>query len=432
MKVAIISDTHLGDKDSSLYTLNGAGHNYQELVNTIGSDTDFLVLLGDILDFSVCSYEDVYKIGKMFFKNLKSDGIIENKTKVIFIPGNHDYDLWHTVEYQTNIINPMKDGNIEERMRFRKAVPGILDDRNEIIDSNADVITIPNVTRKPGNNPYGGLFLDNIIDKNNKIPFYFVYPNLYLIRGNETFIITHGQYFESYWDLGSSWFPKIFGTDKLNIQIPPSLRDLVDLNSTLSHLACSGTGQAGKLSKVFNEIQAEAKKGNISNIKKYLDNLTEEINTLIKQRGLFAFIGNTFKSLMMKKVKKLILKKIKEGKAKTLRDFKESEFPLSVQNRIKNFIKSSKIEIDLINYEHNLNIPLNISGLIFGHTHHPMGWDNLDKKTINIDSSPPQEIPLYNTGGWLIKPDHQDKYGAEIFIYESNQGFRSKKINVVL
>ena len=56
MKLAIISDTHLGDPNSTLVTEeNGTfviGSKYETLKSKIGTDNYYLVLVGDIFDCS--------------------------------------------------------------------------------------------------------------------------------------------------------------------------------------------------------------------------------------------------------------------------------------------------------------------------------------------------------------------------------------------
>lgn len=436
MRVIFISDTHFGDDKSTLFTKEGHGKNYDNFKNAAGDNIDYIVLLGDIFDFSIACYEDVYAIAREFFKKIKEDGIIGKNTRVICVAGNHDYDLWHTVEYQANIINPMSSGKLEQRRRFRKSVPGILDDRKNVPKDRAlESFNLPYVKRGSGIKPYGGLFLDNIIDEKNQIPFYFAYPNLYLISGDETVIITHGQYFEDYWSLGGEWAPVIFGKEKLGVSTPLELEDVVDLNSTLSHLACSGTGQTGILAPMFHEIHMQAVAGKTDDISKYLNSFTAELVLKIKRKGICGCLYKLFIKAAAKILKNAIIKAIKEKKLKSLRDFKSTEFPEDTKIRMKNFIRSSLIEIEKINKLNEINIPLNIEKMIFAHTHRPIGWGIEKPPIITLEPENPLSLALYNTGGWLEKPnigDNKDIYGGGIFIYDTKEGFSSKKIDVAL
>ncbi|HJS75098.1 MAG TPA: hypothetical protein VJ921_12485, partial [Vicinamibacteria bacterium] len=66
MRVAVVSDTHFGDPLCTLVSPGKPGEDpsvgpaYEALARAVGS-VDYLVLLGDILDFSVASYADAYR-----------------------------------------------------------------------------------------------------------------------------------------------------------------------------------------------------------------------------------------------------------------------------------------------------------------------------------------------------------------------------------
>lgn len=127
MRVAVISDTHFGDP---LGTLTGSRHGrstigpaYAPLAAALGR-VDYLVLLGDILDFSVSSYEESYRAARRFFRQLRRDRIAG---EMIYLPGNHDHDVWHTVEYQVNVIQRLQQGQLPRA--FKQSVPGVIDDR---------------------------------------------------------------------------------------------------------------------------------------------------------------------------------------------------------------------------------------------------------------------------------------------------------------
>ena len=62
MKLAFISDTHFGDEMCTLvdHANLGPGQKFDSFASAAGRGNDFLVLLGDIFDFSIAPYEDVY------------------------------------------------------------------------------------------------------------------------------------------------------------------------------------------------------------------------------------------------------------------------------------------------------------------------------------------------------------------------------------
>lgn len=433
MKFIVISDTHIGDEKSTLVTLKNnepvLGRNYQKFKEIAGKDNDYLILLGDIIDFSVRDYYCAFQMAKTFFSAIKKDGIAD---AMIYIPGNHDFDLWHTVEYQTNIINPMLvDGGSKVR-EFRMSVPGVLDDRK---DDPIKAFHLPTVTRKSGKQPYGGLFFDNItgVKKEEKTPFYFAYPNLYFVtKTGETILITHGQYFEAYWSIAAQWAPIILGSEKLGVSLPLDLKDLVALNFPLSQLACSGTGQAGKLTHVIREIQEEAKECDVRNIEKYLDRLDNEIDK--RTRFGLKVWNEIITDTISNKIKDKLIQEIKKPRKFTLRDHEAVDFSEDVKDRMKEYFKSSLFEISDLNDDTGADIPVGVKSILFGHTHHPIGYGNQNPPVIKIDNPMLGKVKLYNTGGWLEKPDdsgNREKYGAEIFRYDSNTGLSSVRIDVI-
>ena len=111
MRIAVISDTHFGDEHCTLVGVDRQGTPeigpaYRAFKNAVGH-ADYLILLGDIFDFSVTSYENAYEQAKIFFKKVQEDNLVK---QLIYIPGNHDYDIWHTVEHQVNVINQLFAG----------------------------------------------------------------------------------------------------------------------------------------------------------------------------------------------------------------------------------------------------------------------------------------------------------------------------------
>ena len=72
MKLAIISDTHFGDPDCGLVGKSGGAFHlnwcrFKKFADQIGADNDFLVMVGDVFDFSISSYAEAYSAAKLFF-----------------------------------------------------------------------------------------------------------------------------------------------------------------------------------------------------------------------------------------------------------------------------------------------------------------------------------------------------------------------------
>ena len=142
MRIAMLSDIHFGDpmsvmtfkdpQDHRIYL----GNRYEEFKTALknafkGKSVDYLVLMGDIMDFSIAHYSVSYEIGQFFFQQLIKDKLLQKigdkYGQIIYVPGNHDFDMWHTVEYQVNIINRIQ--NKQPANPLKMSVPVIIDDR---------------------------------------------------------------------------------------------------------------------------------------------------------------------------------------------------------------------------------------------------------------------------------------------------------------
>lgn len=201
MKFAIISDIHFGDDTCALVTKEKgtnritAGHKYEDFKIAAGEGNDYLILVGDIFDFSIASYEKAYEYGKAFFQRIKQDNIAN---EIIYIPGNHDADIWHIIQHQRSIINRLQRGELPKQ--YEHSVAGIIDDRE---DSPNKGFWLNNVTvaTEAGKPKYGGMFLDFITGKDDPTSFNFAYPNLYIVTKSESVLVTHGHYLEPYWSM---------------------------------------------------------------------------------------------------------------------------------------------------------------------------------------------------------------------------------------
>jgi len=432
MRVAIVSDTHFGDPMCALVTRNNTskivpGPKYEDFKKAAGTNNDYLILVGDIFDFSISSYQETYEYAKIFFLQIQRDHIAK---EIILVPGNHDADLWHIVEYETNTINQIKNGHMPRP--FRLSLPGFIDDRK---DSPNRGFTLPGVRAKPDQKgpKYAGLYLDNItvsIQNGKKVGeptlFNFCYPNIYMVTDNESVLITHGQYFETYWAFACEWAMKLAPED-LKVGGALDLHEMVGINFPLSQLGCSGVGQAGPLTKVIRQLQRDFKDRDLKRVNKYLDRLNHEIDKMIHfpwyrqyLESLTDVISNRIKRMIQKSIANIVETRYDE----------EFIYKKEVQERIMNFYSSSLLEIDQLNMEYGYDIPTP-RYVIFGHTHQPIPWRDLNepKAQVFLDARL-KSTSLFNTGGWLNKKvDNLLKFvGAEVFTYSTQEGFKSVSI----
>lgn len=265
MRLAIISDTHFGDPACGLVSRGVLNHDrftdFKEAALQGEEPLDFLVLVGDVFDFAIASYEEAYDNAKVFFRAV--NGEIKGKEKqspmarqVIYVPGNHDGDFAHLVDYEVNVIKKIR--KCQSPLPLDRSMPGVLDDREDTpkkmqalrAEEPKDEASTPAFSDGRAIKPHSffwpkrkplwfkdekarmdkaaqskdlkdmrdGIFLDRLFCKEGseqaadpEAPKVWVcYPNLYLItpkddnkgRDEECVLITHGHYFETFWALG--------------------------------------------------------------------------------------------------------------------------------------------------------------------------------------------------------------------------------------
>jgi UDP-2,3-diacylglucosamine pyrophosphatase LpxH len=423
MRIVMISDTHFGDPMCTLvdHETLAPGKKYKEFVEKAGQNNDYLVLLGDVIDFSIVGYAKAYTVAKAFFGMIKRDKIAKS---IIYVPGNHDFDMWHTVEHQISIIYQLGKGRPAKQ--FRWSVPGLIEDRK---DKKNRGFQLPGVTDIIDPEKVVGekMFL-NYITKNEdrsgeETNFYFAYPNLYLVTDEESILMTHGHYLEAYWSMVGEWVMKI-GQEDLRIGDALDLRELVAINFPSCQLACSGIGQAGPLTDVVRQVQRQVKDQQLDKVEIYLNRLDDEIDKLTPYgRVDLRELGSDLICNILKKKALEALKKFKDTRYSD-----EFAHKKEVLARFRSFYDASCVEISDSNEKYALDIPMP-SKMIFGHTHRPIEWGAENAPRAKIVGCSP--VTLYNTGGWLWQQPKQGKRtfcGAAVFTYNTQSGFASQMI----
>ncbi|UCD64163.1 MAG: metallophosphoesterase [Candidatus Zixiibacteriota bacterium] len=441
MKLAIISDTHFGDEACTLVDHRALfkdgvakpGDKFQAFRDAAGEHNDFLVLLGDIFDFSITSYAEAYKVAKVFFQLVQERDIAKN---IIYVPGNHDVDMWHTVQQQIHVIRQVRQG--KPARAFRWSLPGIIDDRT---DSPTRGFLLPggvlgpiDPEKGPDQEPdYETLFLNGISKEpdgtGRETYFYIAYPNLYMVTDRESVLLTHGHYIETFWTISGLLVRKL---EQEELHDTNTLEDEVALNQPLCQLACSGIGQAGKLTSVVQEVQKEVKRQELGRIKKYCSRLRKFISSLTKSKWYnpLSWVKKGFLKLCLSRGEKCLMDGLKKRKDPRYRR------PVSTEEgkeRFAGYYRFSKTEIEQLNRDPELKKidfpPIDFPPrVIYGHSHIPDKWYSDDAEDVNVDGV---TVYLHNTGGWLWKTDENGKRkfcGAEVFLYDTEKGFSSKRI----
>ena len=424
MKVAIVSDIHLGDDQCALVDshTHQLTEDYEKFKEGVGKDNDFLVLAGDILDFSVSRYQDTYECARTFFRKVLEDGLTR---QFIYLPGNHDANVWHTVEHETNIINQMEPG--QEVRRFRHSVPAVLDDRQK---KDWDKFYLYGVTERPEGAfaKYGGLYLDKLID--GVSVFNVANPNLHLVSDSGAgTLVTHGHYFQQYWAL-AGWIAMAVAKEDLALGTLET-REIVGMNFPLVQLACTGVGQSGPLTPIINRVQKDVKSGELNLVRKYVRNLKK----FMDDRWEFERFDNWLRFLNIKEklsdklldfCEEFLLEKIEEiskqegGSARGNETF---QYQQAVQQRMGTLYQASLVELKKINKDEDCvlkDLP-DPDTLIFGHTHIPKPWGDKQKlATLPLEVTGGRIVRIGNCGGWL-KNENGIFRGANVFKYETGK-----------
>jgi UDP-2,3-diacylglucosamine pyrophosphatase LpxH len=429
MRIAVVSDTHFGDGLCTLVSSGGVsepdqtGPAYVAFKRAVGR-VDYLVLLGDIIDFSVASYEAAYRSAKVFFQQIQRDGLAG---QIVYLPGNHDFDIWSVIEQQVNVINQVKQGQLPRP--FRRSVPGLIDDRQpEARFALPDVPARPEWHEK--STPYGGLFLDHLTRTGSpdgrsrasgrKLTFNFAYPNLYVITSEgECVLLTHGHYLEAFWSLGSEVAMELAGDDlELETRGLLTIQEMVGINLPLSQLACSGIGQAHPLTEVARRVHRETMGGRVDALQKYLDRLEEALKRALPRR---TWPARLLRSYALRWLKGRLLDVVRTSEeARYSREFFDRP---AVRSRFRGYFQQSLSEIARLRRQHGLDIPAP-THVVFGHTHQPIPWGS-DELFDSVDDRP---VRFCNTGGWLYREEadlSRQFAGAEVVLYETGRGFRS-------
>ena len=407
MKTAVLSDTHLGDLKSKL--AQGAGSpSYQQLKEVIhrrtgGVQLDYLILSGDILDFSIASFEDACKAARPFFQALQRDKLTKH---IVYIPGNHDKHVWDAVEWEVNVIRRMKENR--DPRPFRRSQPACLDMVEERF-------LLPGINEDKTENRWGTLFLEGLLDpKEETIPIFFAYPNLAVRTRRETYLITHGHMLETAWVLLSETFGDVDGLKELK---PLTLGHLEELNVPLTAMICTGVGQAGELSKICYEVEQEAKERKTDRLQDVLDKGVPALSRILELSWVTKNALRCFS--------RWILRLVKERSADSRYD--EQFFTnRQMQERFVTFYTASCAQA---RREFGLAAPRKI---IFGHTHIAVSEKEpvcIPLKDRPLPDLPVESVELFNTGGWLENTEKEPVRDPLVFFFDDGGELTSERIS---
>ncbi len=387
MTIAIISDTHIGDSASRLVDKKGIFSQklpaYGKLKKGIleftnGSPLKYLVLNGDVMDFSINSIDQSISIAQPFFKQISRDKLTEH---IIYIPGNHDKQVWDGIQWDTSIIGNLSEYYLPKP--FKRIQPVHIPAKGDIKLEGI---------KKDKKGKYGNLFLKGLFgDPDNNPTIILAYPNLYIERkDNPTIIVTHGHMFETAWVLLSDLFHGVSGLpDEIG------LKELEEWNVPITSMICTGVGSGGDVSRLFYKIQRQLYEKNTKLLSRTLDRV------LPRLKNEFGFPW--YKKIL---IPDWLIKKIIISTASKTEDPRSLEkyfdFDKKKVEHFKNFFRATKNELK------RLKLP-DSNTIIFGHTHYPYSA----REPYSPKILP--ELTFYNTGGWLKESK------AEVFLMDDKR-----------
>ncbi len=389
----VLSDLHLGAPDSLLAPKAMDASAYQATLDRllfaplraqIPGGAKFLVVNGDVHDFALQTYGDAFAAGAAFFKAVVASGLFK---EIVYIPGNHDHDVWSLLEEENNVTSQLSKGALPTE--FSRVQAGVLDAR-------AGSLHLPGVTP-----PYGDFFLKGLFQigaatrtPQPSLPINVVYPNLYVTGGSEAarpLLVTHGHFFFFPWVILTEMFPRNLGIDK-----GYSLADLETINAPITELAWTALGQAGKLTAAARRVYAGIEANNTGPVDSVLDEMGEYLDE--KKWNYHSWDPREWASDAAIKGLKWILEKFIEDAVTGSSDHRGNASCLDeaeTQERIRNYLALSRSQFSDLQ-PGNALLP---SAVIFAHTHVPIRPDHNASLTVGWQGTN-YLVRFYNSGGW--------------------------------
>ena len=158
-RIVVISDTHFGD-DAQLLNNSALVDRLMEVLSSGGPISE-LILLGDVLDLWIKTRVPALRDARYFIESLSR---LENVREVLYIPGNHDHQMF------MNAFRLEVDINI---MQGDLSIPRFMPARH-----------------------YDETLISGIADPESKIPFSMAYPFVVREVNGKDVVFTHGHHLD--------------------------------------------------------------------------------------------------------------------------------------------------------------------------------------------------------------------------------------------
>ncbi len=389
LKYLVLSDLHLGEKDSLLTPehsddpklVNYLGRCLADLNDSFNAYSDTLpgmILNGDILGLAFSSYSQSLPVFKHLLKSLISEHQLCDH--IVYIPGNHDHHIWNLTKEQ-HYLHLLRNNHPEG------AIPNLQNSSPVIFDEG-----------------FKSDFLEAVMVSGSKVKIRVYYPNFLLAatRADQPNILFHhGHFSEDTYRFNSlamqAFYPKM--------ELPMSPESLESDNGSWIDFAFSQVGRSGEAGKHFERLM---------NTLSQKEKLESEIEPL--SRNLAKAVN--FPYLPMEWTERILARTLLSKIAEEIRSERYQGKITCSDSTLKGLLSyvselCSQILDDHIDPRQSLTV-------VWGHTHKPF------EKRTSTDHYP--KLKIVNSGGWVLPPEFSPKIGASIVIVDQYHDVQSLRL----
>ena len=320
-----------------------------------------LVLNGDILELALSTTNQAAMVFQRFIELI----LPSNTTlfeKIIYIPGNHDHNIWE-IARETQYMDYISKFTSEDYL----PIPW---HTTKLFIENSD-------------NQVSASLLAKLIEKYPHLENFQInaaYPNFGLIseKKRKCVIFHHGHFIDSDYQLMSRMKGLLFPDHPK----PSKIYDIEAENFAWINFFWSTMGRSGEIGEEIETIYEKMldKEQFRKLLSSFADNLADKYDLLVKWdwleaavlKQLFYYLADEIQNKERAYTTNVCSEDVKKGFRKYM------EGPLKNQ----------------LSDECNQNLPSDVS-FVFGHTHKPF------QKDMNFRGYP-QWVNVYNTGGWVV------------------------------
>lgn len=395
LKYVVLSDMHLGAENSLLTNLVSDGYETDNskaspvligLVNCLKEiiaknpavEKPTLILNGDLMELALTTANEASMAFQRFVELTMPERESEQlfKPEFIFLPGNHDHNLWECSRYEFFVKN-LTELKPHDRIKRRLNTTEMF---------NPPPIQQELLTTLMRMYPH----LSQACTK-------VAYPSFAIKHEeqNKVCIFSHGHYIESIYSLMTT-ADQLFFPDRIS---PTTFNELEVQNFAWVDFFWSTLGRSGTVGRdvqlVYDKLQSPAR------VKELIRQFSKSISKKKK-----SFIGRWIEEKVLYGILDATIVKVASGERDESEIFTK-DFTDGLEKFIELYVRNQ------IDFELHGNMPKDTT-FIFGHTHKPF------EKDINYPSFF-NKVKVYNSGGWVVDTlDSTPNHGGSIILVDDD------------